>query len=267
MATTEIHKLPLSETSFMSNNASENDTGKWGMVIDLDRCTGCQACVTACSLENNVPFVGEADAAYGRGMHWIRIVRYWEGEYPHVKPSFMPVMCQQCGAAPCENTCPVFATYHSVAEEVNVQVYNRCIGTRYCANNCPYVARVFNWFDYAQNAPEPLNAYYNPDVTVRRRGVMEKCTFCLQRIRRGEDDAKAENRPVRDGEVTPACAQACPADAIVFGDFSDPESRVSQLSKSQRAFHLEEQLGTLTRVVYLKGSGSVPRVVSGQDGG
>ncbi len=236
---------------------SEKAQEKWGMVIDLDRCNGCQACVTACSLENNVAFVGEESAAYGRGMHWLRIQRYWEGEYPNITARYRPVMCQQCGHAPCEPVCPVFATYHSEAEQINVQVYNRCIGTRYCANNCPYVSRTFNWFDWEW--PEPLNEQLNPDVTVRRRGVMEKCTFCVQRIRKAEEDAKAEGRPVADGEVQPACAQACPADAIVFGDLSDPESKVSRLARSARAEKLLEDLGTETKVIYLKGGSSRDR--------
>ncbi len=228
----------------------EESHGKWGMVIDLDRCNGCQACVTACSLENNIPATGYDNASYGRGMHWMRIIRTWEGEYPDIKANFQPVMCQQCGRAPCEPVCPVFATQHSQAEEINLQVYNRCIGTRYCANNCPYTARVFNWFDWEH--PEPMNYYLNPDVTVRGRGVMEKCTFCVQRIRRGEETAKAQGRGVQDGEVQPACAQVCPTNAIVFGDFSDPESRVSQLASTQRSARLEESLGTQPRVVYLQ---------------
>lgn len=231
--------------------AEEN--GKWAMAIDLDLCTGCQACVTACSMENNVPFVGEDLAGYGRGMHWIRIQREWKGAFPEVAPAYQPVMCQQCGKAPCEPVCPVFATYHSETENINVQVYNRCVGTRYCANGCPYIARQFNYFDY--DRPEPLSYYLNPDVTVRRRGVMEKCTFCLQRIRHAEDQAAAEGRPILDGEVTPACAQACPTDAIVFGDLTDPESRISKLARSQRATHLLEELGTETKVIYLKGGG------------
>jgi molybdopterin-containing oxidoreductase family iron-sulfur binding subunit len=234
------------------------DNPKWGMVIDLDRCTGCSACVTACSLENNVPIVGEADAGYGRGMHWIRIERYWEGTYPNLTARFRPIMCQQCGNAPCEPVCPVYASYHSQAEQLNVQVYNRCVGTRYCGNNCPYIARQFNWFGYADIMPEPLNSQFNPDVTVRSRGVMEKCTFCLQRIRRGEETAKALGRPVLDGEVEPACAQACPSDAIYFGLLSVTESSVSQLSRSPRAEVMLEDLGTSPRVIYLKaGSGAI----------
>lgn len=232
---------------------AEGEEGRWGIVIDMDLCTGCQACVAACSMENNVPFVGEHDVGYGRQMAWIRVERLWEGEYPAVKATpFQPVMCQQCGAAPCEAVCPVFATVHSQAEQINLQVYNRCVGTRYCANNCPYVARVFNWADYS-NYPDPLFNQFNPDVTVRRRGVMEKCTFCIQRIHKATDQAKAEGRDVRDGEVQPACAQACPAEAIVFGRLDDPESKVSKLSKDKRATKLLEDLGTQPRVTYLKG--------------
>jgi Fe-S-cluster-containing dehydrogenase component len=242
--------IDLNEKGAIGAIAQEAE-GKWGMVIDQDLCTGCQACVAACSMENNVPFVGEEDAAYGRSMQWMRIERFWEGEYPEVKMTpFQPVLCQQCHNAPCEPVCPVFAAVHSPAEDLNLQVYNRCVGTRYCANNCPYQVRVFNWRDYER--PEPLNNQFNPDVTVRRRGVMEKCTFCIQRIHRAEDQAKSEGREVQDGEFAPACAQACPADAIIFGRLDDPESRVSQLSKGGRGVHLLEELGTLPRITYFK---------------
>jgi len=226
--------------------------GKWGMVIDQDLCTGCQACVAACAMENNIPFVGEEDAGYGRSMHWMRIERFWEGEYPEVKMTpFQPTLCQQCGSAPCEPVCPAFATVHSAAEQLNLQVYNRCVGTRYCANNCPYQVRSFNWRDYER--PAPLDNQFNPDVTVRRRGVMEKCTFCIQRIHRAQDQAKAEGREVVDGEFAPACAQACPAEAITFGRLDDPESRVSQLARQGNGVRLFEELGTQPRVTYLKG--------------
>ena len=227
---------------------------KWGMVIDLDICTGCQACVTACSMENNIPFVGEDEMAYGRGMQWMRIQRYWEGEYPEVTPTHEPMLCQQCGNAPCEPVCPVFASVHSEQEQLNLQVYNRCIGTRYCANNCPFGARTFNWFDY--ELPAPMNSYLNPDVSVRRRGIMEKCTFCVQRIVTSRQNASSEGREILDGEVTPACAQACPTEAIVFGNLADPESRVSKLAHSDRAFRELEELGTQPRVTYLKGGKS-----------
>jgi len=232
-------------------NFSEEDQGKWGLVVDKDLCTGCNACVAACSMENNVPFVGEEDAAYGRAMHWIRIERFWEGEYPEVrKTPYEPVMCQQCGEAPCEPVCPVFAAVHSQYNNINAQIYNRCVGTRYCANNCPYQARVFNWRDWER--PTPLENQFNPDVTVRKRGVMEKCTFCIQRIHRGEDKANSEGREVHDGEIQPACVQACPASALVFGRLDDPESQVSKLSKSDRGTELLEELGISPRVKYLE---------------
>jgi Fe-S-cluster-containing dehydrogenase component len=234
--------------------AEEQHPEKWGMVIDLDLCTGCQACVTACAMENNISFAGEEEVAYGRGMHWMRIRRYWEGEYPEVTPTHQPMLCQQCGRAPCEPVCPVFATVHSEAESINLQVYNRCIGTRYCANNCPYIARAFNWLDY--EIPAPMNYYLNPSVTVRQRGVMEKCTFCVQRIHTGQENAKKEGRGVRDGDVVPACAQACPVDAIIFGDLTDPESLVHQAALSERSFIELKELGTASRVTYLKGEGS-----------
>lgn len=243
---------------------AEEAGGIWGMVIDQDVCTGCQACVAACSMENNVPFVGEEDAAYGRTLHWIRIERFWEGEYPEVKATpFQPMLCQQCGSAPCEPVCPVFASVHSQSEDLNLQVYNRCIGTRYCANNCPYQVRQFNWRDYAlvpfhaNEGPDgelvyPLHNQFNPSVTVRRRGVMEKCTFCIQRIHAAEDKAKSEGREVEDGEFTTACAQACPTDAIKFGLLQDHESLVSQLSKRQTGYKHLDELNTQPRITYLQ---------------
>jgi molybdopterin-containing oxidoreductase family iron-sulfur binding subunit len=237
---------------------SEEQQGKWGIAIDRDLCTGCQACVAACSMENNVAFVGEEDAGYGRSMHWIRIERFWEGEFPEVKMTpYQPMMCQQCGHAPCEPVCPAFATVHSPSQELNVQVYNRCVGTRYCANNCSYQVRAFNWRDYTEAsfnpAMEALSNQFNPDVTVRRVGVMEKCTFCVQRIRKAEDQARAEGREVADGEFTTACAQACPASAITFGRVDDPHSKVSHLAHESRASKMLEELGTLPRVTYLSG--------------
>ena len=223
---------------------------RWAMVIDLDRCTGCQACVVACQAENNIPVVGEDEAAYGRWMHWIHIERYWEGEYPNVKARFMPVLCQQCAEAPCEPVCPVFATYHT-DEGLNAQIYNRCIGTRFCGSACPYKVRTFNWFD--PHFPEPLEQQLNPDVTVRTRGIMEKCTFCIQRIRRVEELASKEGREVGDGEIQPACAQTCPPSAMVFGDLEDEESQANKLAHSRRAFRLLDELGTGPAVIYLKG--------------
>jgi Fe-S-cluster-containing dehydrogenase component len=222
---------------------------QWAMVIDLDRCTGCEACVVACRAENNVPTRGEDECARGRHQSWIRVERYLEGEFPDVKARFMPVLCQHCDNAPCEPVCPVYATYHN-PEGLNIQVYNRCVGTRYCANNCPYTVRSFNFF--APRWDEPLGYQLNPDVSIREGGVMEKCTFCVQRVQRAQGTAKDEKRSLRDGEVQPSCAQACPAEAIVFGDRSDPDNRVSRLSRSNRHFGLLEELGTQPRVVYLK---------------
>jgi Fe-S-cluster-containing dehydrogenase component len=227
---------------------SLNKKPQWAMVIDLDRCTGCEACVVACRVENNIPTVGPEEAAKGRSINWIRVERYFEGEFPDVKVKFMPVLCQHCEEAPCEPVCPVYATYHT-DEGLNAQVYNRCVGTRYCANNCPYTVRFFNFFDPVWDAP--LEKALNPEVSVRTRGVMEKCTFCIQRIHKGEDKAKDEGRGVRDGDVTPACVQTCQTKAMYFGNIADPESEVSRLSKSNRATRLLEDLGTKPRVIYL----------------
>lgn len=227
---------------------------KWTMVIDLDKCTGCQACVVACHAENNVPTVGPEEVSMGRARHWIRIERYWDGEYPDIKARFLPMLCQQCQHAPCEPVCPVFAAYHSDDENLNGQVYNRCIGTRYCANNCPYTVRVFNWFD--PYFPEPLEQQLNPDVTVRYRGVMEKCTFCVQRIKRAEQNAGFEGRNLRDGEVVPACVEACPTKVFTFGDRNLADSEVERLARSRRGFRVLEDLGTDPSIIYLKGGQS-----------
>ena len=222
---------------------------RWGMAIDLDRCTGCEACVVACFAENNVPVMGPVAASQGRYMGWLRIERFL-GDQPggELEVNLLPMLCQQCTNAPCEPVCPVYATYHT-AEGLNAQVYNRCVGTRYCNNNCPYKVRTFNWRD--AQFPRPLNFQLNPDVTVRSKGVMEKCTFCVQRIRYAEIQARNEARPVRDGEITPACAQTCPARAIVFGDLLDPESRVSRLSRERRGFMALEDLNARPAITYL----------------
>ncbi|MFH2040302.1 MAG: 4Fe-4S dicluster domain-containing protein, partial [Chloroflexota bacterium] len=210
------------------------------------------------AMENNISFVGEEDAGYGRGMQWIRVERFWEGEYPEVKSTpYQPVLCQQCGKAPCEPVCPVFASVHSDAQQINMQIYNRCVGTRYCANNCPYQVREFNWRDYER--PAPLENQLNPNVTVRRKGIMEKCNFCVQRIISGEDVAKSEGRIPKDGEIVTACMQACPTDAIVFGRLDDPESNVSKLAKNGRGTKLLEELGTEPVVTYLKGGSTYAR--------
>ncbi|MFN3974567.1 MAG: 4Fe-4S dicluster domain-containing protein [Dehalococcoidia bacterium] len=222
---------------------------KWGMVVDLDRCTGCQACVVACQAENNIPLNTEQNFLQRRVMEWIRIERYWDGHYPDIRARYIPIMCQQCDNAPCEPVCPVYATYHN-DQGLNVQVYNRCVGTRYCANNCPYHARFFNFWQPVW--PATLDNQLNPDVTVRWRGIMEKCTFCIQRIRRAQREALREGRALQDGDVTPACVQACPTDALVFGDLLDPQSRVSQMAKSKRAYKVIADLGTGPNVIYLK---------------
>jgi Fe-S-cluster-containing dehydrogenase component len=222
---------------------------KWGMAVDLDCCDGCGACITACHAENNIPTVGESQAARGRAMHWMRVESYWEGEFPDVRLKFRPVMCQQCDAAPCEPVCPTYASSHT-DEGLNAQIYNRCIGTRYCANACPYNVRFFDFFNPAWD--KPLQLQLNPDVSVREVGVMEKCTFCVQRINAVKIDAEAEKREVKDGEIKPACAQACPPKAIVFGDLNDAESEVARLARSPRGRKLLEDVGTLPKVTYLE---------------
>jgi molybdopterin-containing oxidoreductase family iron-sulfur binding subunit len=210
---------------------------QWGMAIDLDICIGCNACSTACYAENNLAVVGKERFEKDQAMHWLRVERYWdqnELEHPEQGASFLPMMCQQCNAATCEPVCPVAATYHT-PDGLNAQVYNRCIGSRYCSNNCPYRNRYFNFYSYYEDSwPEPLNMQLNPDLTVRDKGVMEKCTFCVQRIRVAKDKAKMENRPVADGEVITACAQACPTNAIVFGDYMDNDSQVAKLWKKHQ---------------------------------
>jgi molybdopterin-containing oxidoreductase family iron-sulfur binding subunit len=252
---------------------SEMASRRWAMVIDLARCTGCSACVTACYAENNVPTVGApyqskrigmdavpgANVANGREMAWIRLERYYEGDVTttNFDTRIVPMLCQHCGNAPCEPVCPVYATYHA-PDGLNVQVYNRCVGTRYCSNNCPYKVRYFNWFGYGEPArpqyawPEPLNWQLNPDVTVRGKGVMEKCTFCVQRIREAENRATLEDRELLPDEFTVACAQACPSRAIVFGDAADQNWTVAQRIHDARAYHVFEELNTFTAVVYLQ---------------
>jgi Fe-S-cluster-containing dehydrogenase component len=228
---------------------------RWAMAIDLDKCTGCSACVTACQSENNVPWVGEDQLVMGRDLHWIRLERYYEQVDASAPGAldirFLPMLCQHCGNAPCEPVCPVYAAYHT-PDGMNAQVYNRCVGTRYCANNCPYKVRVFNWHRFSE-VPEPLNWQYNPDVTVRSEGVMEKCSFCVQRIRQAENRAVLEGRGVREGEVVPACQQSCPAEAIVFGNIRDPDSRVAQVSADGRTYRvLDVLINTQPAVNYLR---------------
>jgi Fe-S-cluster-containing dehydrogenase component len=224
---------------------------KWGMVVDLDRCTGCEACVVACHAENNIPTAGSDQAERGRAKHWIRVERYWEGEFPNARVKYQPVLCQQCEAAPCEPVCPTYASYHT-PDGLNAQVYNRCIGTRFCANACPYSVRFFNF--YNPEWQKPLQLQLNPDVSVREVGVMEKCTFCVQRIRGAEIQAASEKRELRDGEFNPACVQTCSSKALVFGDLNDPNSEVSRLAKSNRGTKLLGELGTSPAITYLERS-------------
>jgi molybdopterin-containing oxidoreductase family iron-sulfur binding subunit len=257
-------------------NSLQMTKRRWAMTIDLARCTGCSACVTACYAENNIPTVGAPwqngvvyavkkpgfNITRGREMNWLRLERYYEGAddgrfTEDFEARFVPMLCQHCGNAPCEPVCPVYATYHA-PDGLNVQVYNRCVGTRYCSNNCPYKVRYFNWFGYGEPDrvqyafPEPLQWQLNPDVTVRSKGVMEKCTFCVQRVREAEHRAAAEGREVAADEFTTACAAACPSRAIVFGDAADPGWSVTKMIEDERAYHVFEELNTYTAVVYLK---------------
>ena len=221
---------------------------RWSMIVDLDKCIGCGACAAACYAENNLGVVGIERILQGREMSWLRIERYHDPEHMD-NITFLPMMCQHCDNAPCESVCPVYAPHHS-KEGLNNQIYNRCIGTRFCSQNCPYKVRRFNWFDWQW--PPPLNLQLNPEVTVRSKGVMEKCSFCVQRIKVAHGVAKDENRMIKDGEVIPACVQTCPTGALLFGNLMDKKSRVRQQVMDPRAYQVMGYLNTKPAVIYLK---------------
>jgi molybdopterin-containing oxidoreductase family iron-sulfur binding subunit len=254
-----LHPLPvqgsaahlLTKAYDPANDANPDSPYRWGMSIDQDACTGCNACMAACITENNIPVVGPENIRIGREMHWIRIERYFEVADEHeVDVRHTPMLCQHCGAAPCESVCPALATYHS-KEGLNVMVENRCIGTRFCSNNCPYKARRFNHWSYDWYVPDPENWALNPDVMVRAKGVMEKCTFCVQRINSAKDVARKEGREVRDGEIVTACQQACPSNAIVFGNLREKAAVVTEARNVPRAYRVLEHLYTRPAVSYL----------------
>lgn len=221
---------------------------RWGMVIDLDKCSACGTCAIVCKAENNIPAVGPEETRKGRTLDWLEIISETEGEFPNAHQRFVPRPCMHCDKAPCVKVCPVHATYIDT-DGLVAQIFNRCIGCRFCMAACPYTVKKFNWFNYAAAAPSSLN---NPDVSVRPVGVVEKCTFCVHRLQKARELARLEGRELAKGEYTPACVAGCPSQAMVFGDMADPQSEVSQLAHNPRAHALLEELGTHPKVIYLK---------------
>jgi molybdopterin-containing oxidoreductase family iron-sulfur binding subunit len=229
---------------------------KWAMAIDLNKCIGCSACVAGCNVENNIPVVGKEQVSNRRAMHWIRIDRYYSGTDTEPSIRYQPMLCQHCDNAPCENVCPVVATNHS-PDGLNQMVYNRCVGTKYCSNNCPYKVRRFNFFDWRDlfkdgyYEQQPTNLVHNPEVTIRSRGVMEKCTFCIQRIAEARQHATEQGRELKGSDVRTACQDACPASAIMFGDMNDPQSEISKYRNHQLGYHVLEEINVRPNITYL----------------
>ncbi|HTL52101.1 MAG TPA: 4Fe-4S dicluster domain-containing protein [Planctomycetota bacterium] len=246
--------LPAGETAAAPADPHEAESKhkrSWGMAIDLDRCTACQGCAVACRAENNVPVAGPIQTENDRAIFWMDMLKVEEGQYPELKTQYIPTPCNHCEDAPCTKVCPVGATFIN-EEGIVAQIWGRCIGCRYCTTACPYTRRYFNW--EMPMWPEELKSQLNPDVATRPSGVVEKCTFCHHRIRHAKETVRAEGRALTDADVRhlPACAAACPAEAITFGDLNDPDSEVSALARSPRAFRLQEELGTKPKVIYLR---------------
>jgi molybdopterin-containing oxidoreductase family iron-sulfur binding subunit len=245
----EGRETPSNDTS-MFPNWEYNEANAWAMSIDMNSCTGCNACIVSCYAENNIAVVGKQQVRIGRNMQWLRIDSYFEGDLAAPRAHFQPMACQHCENAPCEQVCPVGATVHT-PEGLNTMVYNRCVGTRYCSNNCPYKVRRFNFLLFSDYETESLKLMRNPDVSVRSRGVMEKCSYCIQRISAAKIEADKENRNIRDGEIVTACQQACPASAITFGNKNDKDSAVSKLRAQQRSYQVIADINTRPRTTYV----------------